>query len=469
MGPFNGLEAAFLLLVGVFALCLFGMFVITPISFWFTFRQFSEPLRISLKVGDERIPRDALVHFKEVIDSLQPLGFEIVGSFLVPEQVPKVKAFVLGLANRSSKDFASASVIYLDRGTLRRPLLVAAFVEFISRFRDGSVVQTSNTAETSAFPPRPEFSTIRFPMVNNAVKLFRLHEALVERHGSKSSKFLRLDEEFHGDAGRYLARAGFAEEYEAQIATGYLYLSQEGRVYRPTLKGAFLMAWAAVWPITSIRKMLQWRKGERILSDLEAQGVGCTLLERDDRPRILCPAYVAVSDDGINLRIAWRWLPLHGAFRVATMCVGWNSFLVFWYWLAIRADDPRWTWLAIIFSLGHLWIGLLLIYGTLVGLLARKEIMVTSDLLTVRTSPLPLGRNRELRVDEIEQMCCQREPPSNDGKASNRYRVSAWTKKERMIALVNRIDDLDLARFIERELTRWLKIEKRPFRSRLEA
>ena len=55
----------------------------------------------------------------------------------------------LGLANRSSKDFACASVIYLDRGTLRRPLLVAAFVEFISRFRDGSVVQTSNTAETS--------------------------------------------------------------------------------------------------------------------------------------------------------------------------------------------------------------------------------------------------------------------------------------------------------------------------------
>src|SRR5712692_7174368 len=67
-----------------------------------------------------------------------------------------------------------------------------------------------------------------------------------------------------------------------------------------TLKGAFLITWAAVWPISSIRKMLQWRKGERILSDLEAQGVACTLLERDDRPRIPCPAYVSVSDDGIN-------------------------------------------------------------------------------------------------------------------------------------------------------------------------
>src|SRR5262249_20289337 len=195
------------------------MLCLRPLFSGFTFRQFAEPLRIPLKIGDERIPRDALAHFQEVIDSLQPLRFEIVGSFLVPEQVPKVKAFVLGLANRSSKDFACASVIYLDRGTLRRPLLVAAFVEFISRFRDGSVVQTSNTAENSAFPPRPKFCTIRFPMVTDAVKLFRLHEALVERHGSSSSKFLRLDEEFHGDAGRYLARAGFAEEYDAQIAT----------------------------------------------------------------------------------------------------------------------------------------------------------------------------------------------------------------------------------------------------------
>src|SRR5438132_1619076 len=79
---------------------------------------------------------------------------------------------------------------------------------------------------------------LQVAMVTDSARAYHLHQALVERHGTSSSKFLRLDEEFDGDAREYLAQAALLEELNAQVGTGYLYLSEEEEVFRATLKGA---------------------------------------------------------------------------------------------------------------------------------------------------------------------------------------------------------------------------------------
>jgi hypothetical protein len=162
---------------------------------------------------------------------------------------------------------ALASTLYADKpdGPPRRVF----YVEFVSRFRDGTVVHTNNSPQPGVFGPRPTHTAGRFPAVKEADRLYRLHQALAERHPS-GLKVLRLDEEFAGEA-RATVAASLVEEMEAQVKTGYLHLSPQERVYRPTCKGACLMTWKLLWPVKAIRRVLQEREAARLMADLAVQ------------------------------------------------------------------------------------------------------------------------------------------------------------------------------------------------------
>jgi hypothetical protein len=79
---------------------------------------------------------------------------------------------------------------------------------------------------------------------------------------------------------------------------------------------------------------------------------------RRNRQEIPRPSHFSVKDDGSSLRIRFRWIwrRFRGA---ATMFLAWNSFLVFYYWLALRTGG-RPMWLAVIWGIPFVAIGLLL-------------------------------------------------------------------------------------------------------------
>ena len=238
-----------------------------PILIRFTMRQSAEPELHTFDVDDPMLPFEVANHFRRVRAALEPLGFEVVEGMALPDQTPRVKALLLMLVHRPNKDAALATAIYAKMHG--ESTLQTAYVEFVSRYRDGTAVQTNNTEQLSAFAPRPHITSIRLPMIRKPDRLYQLHQAAATRHNPSSRKVLRLEQEFRGDAVAYMARA-MVEELEGQIQTGYMYLSPGENVYRPTWKGAFLMTWALLWPFSAIRRARRDAKARRMLRELQA-------------------------------------------------------------------------------------------------------------------------------------------------------------------------------------------------------
>jgi hypothetical protein len=238
-----------------------------PILIRFTMRQAAEPELHAFDPSDPLLPLQVAVHFRRVRAALEPAGFEVVEGLALPDQTPRVKAVLLLLVHRLNKDVAVATAIY---GKMRdETTLQTAYVEFVSRYRDGTVVQTNNTDQLSAFAPRPHITSIRLPMIRKPDRLYQLHQAAAKGHHQSSGKVLRLEEEFRGDAVAYLTRT-LVEELEGQIETGYMYLSAAENVFRPTWKGAVLMTWGLLWPYSAIRRARRDAKARRLLKELDA-------------------------------------------------------------------------------------------------------------------------------------------------------------------------------------------------------
>jgi hypothetical protein len=242
-------------------------YVVGPILIRCSMRQSANPTLGSFPAGDPKLPKAVAKHFRKTLSALEPLGFEVVEGLTLPDQTPRVKALVLMLANRPARDIAVVTAIYAAEQGIQK--LKTAYVEFVSRYRDGTVVQTNNTATLGAFAPRPGVITNRLPSVAEPERLYRLHHALAAQDGGESGKVLVLDEEFKGDAAAYLAWA-IRNELQGQVETGYLYEDEEAAAFRPTWKGALLMTWGLLWPLKAIRTAQRDRLARQIIAELEA-------------------------------------------------------------------------------------------------------------------------------------------------------------------------------------------------------
>jgi hypothetical protein len=145
------------------------------------------------------------------------------------------------------------------------------------------------------------------------------------------------------------------------------------------------------------------------------------------------------------------------------MCVVWNGFVVLWYWNALRSGPP-FMWLAMAICLPHAAVGLLLVYGTLAGLLNRTVIEVTAEFITVWQGPVPWWGNVRVPIDEIEQLDCGREPDPEEKetgppkrRGSSLYRVTAVTRGAGTVELVTELDRAQ-ALFIRQQLACWLNL-----------
>jgi hypothetical protein len=243
-------------------------YILGPIMLRLNMTQQAHPEVVPFPIDHPDLPEPVRDHFDAVTGEMARVGFQPVAGLALPRQTPDVRAIILMFANRSTRDAAIATAIYADK---LDPPLQTAYVEIISRFRDGALVQTNNSNQMGAFPVKEGVTTTYIPTVPQADRLYRIHQALVERHARDAVKVLRLDEEFRGDAAAYLT-VGMREELEGQIGTGYMFLTSGGDVFRPTWKGAFLMCWALLFPWKQLRFARRDRKAQRLLEELRVEG-----------------------------------------------------------------------------------------------------------------------------------------------------------------------------------------------------
>lgn len=147
------------------------------------------------------------------------------------------------------------------------------YTEFLSRFDADEValIHTNNTTMIGSFPDLPNELAFRFPQVKDIQRLDRLHQKLVDRHAPSARKIVSLYDRHEGRVVSYI-RSVLLDGYRKQEGTGYLVYREYGNYWRPTVKGAYLMTWALLWPMKAILLGRMYRRARQLLRELETTG-----------------------------------------------------------------------------------------------------------------------------------------------------------------------------------------------------
>lgn len=212
------------------------------ILFTWSFPARMTPQFIVLGAGME----EAAGYFKSIERSLADEGFKATRPILPPGMGSAVGVMIL-LVNRRTGDAAAAAAIFARDGK-GSMVLKQQYVEFMTIFADGHAVLTGNSSELSAFAPVPERDAIMLPGITSPSQLYGLHTKRVQisPHARQQRVIPQPGEEAKFAVEEVIAAV------EAQTRTGYM--RQTGDVFRPTIKGAFLMVWKTLPPFSWIRK-----------------------------------------------------------------------------------------------------------------------------------------------------------------------------------------------------------------------
>ena len=182
------------------------------------------------------------------------------------------------------------------------------------------------------------------------------------------------------------------------------------------------------------------------------------------KPLVAIPENLRVEELGRDLRISWRWFrwPI---VMLVPFCIAWNSFLVGWYSLVVSGDGPPGAFklIFLIFPIGHVAVGLALLYACLVGIFNRTVIEIARNEMSIQHGPIPAGRNRTVPVGEISQLYVkQAHGVSNKGSSQGVYPLVAKLTSGIELKLLPRNSDLDVARAIEQLVESHLNIADHP-------
>ena len=142
---------------------------------------------------------------------------------------------------------------------------------------------------------------------------------------------------------------------------------------------------------------------------------------------------------------------------VLFFCIGWNAFLVFWYVAAFGGfGDSGPVWLAIIFPIAHVAVGVGLSYYVIASFFNKTDLVISPDWVETNTRPIPWKGNAKIRPADIKGVLVRERA---DGYNKSQYRVM-WvdrSMKERPLFLT--LEELDQANFIRDELAEILGVE----------
>jgi hypothetical protein len=167
------------------------------------------------------------------------------------------------------------------------------------------------------------------------------------------------------------------------------------------------------------------------------------------------PTQVSVQKRSGEIEFTWRWFSLK-YIPLAFFCIAWDSFLIFWYSMAI--GSPETPWIFCVFPIAHVAVGVGLTYSTLAGFLNHSTLRLDARWLRVQHDPLPWYGERRLPVDELDQLYCKRHKASE----STTYHLCARMKDGREVQLISNLDAPDVAAFLEQQIETWLDIPDQP-------
>ena len=257
-------------------------FWLGPIVIYATQRQNASPSFEAFDPQRHTLPDSIAVAAGESETALLASGFTKVGDYFQSGFMQNMTARVSLFERRASRQQAMVAGLYMNGEPAR---LIAHYVEVHAKFTDGRTLLVNNSPMLGSYAPVPGKTVHQFPDVRDPRRLVRLHERLIgEMGGPNDVNEIERDT----DGATYLA-AAIVRELDQQVPTGYLRLDRVANAYRPTIKGALLMTWAQVPPISTIRMNRVRRRAAQLVESL-----GVT--EPDERP---------VTVPALQRKIAW--------------------------------------------------------------------------------------------------------------------------------------------------------------------
>ncbi len=178
-------------------------------------------------------------------------------------------------------------------------------------------------------------------------------------------------------------------------------------------------------------------------------------LRARDRPLALPrPARFVVDESDRRLVISWRWFQPR-AIGLLLFCAVWWAVLINWYHrLLVR--PPKDITLAL-FPIGHVAIGVVVLYWSVAMLINRSRIVADDFSLTLRHGPLPWPGKR-LERSRLAQLFCE----TVQSKSSVSFALVGVDVDGKRVRLVGGFDEQDEPRWLEAALEKRLDIRNRP-------
>jgi hypothetical protein len=209
---------------------MFGMilFIVAPFLFRFQFTISSRPTLMSVKT--KHLPMDILEYYKDKTSALAELGFKPVLDMKSSDHVPRVTGYIRLHMNHETKDMAFCTCFDNKNGP-------EGYVEFCTEFASNNKISTNNSRNLNPFKKIPNHKIKRYRKIDHIHELYQIHQKNIQAYGKDEAKVLPPKQmTFQHMLQQCL------DDTKFKVETGYLYFDQDESVYRPTWKGAFIMA-----------------------------------------------------------------------------------------------------------------------------------------------------------------------------------------------------------------------------------
>ena len=248
------------LLLWIIGLAVF-FYGIMPIVIKFSQKMGAEPQFEPVELAT--LPQPAAHYLWSCQQALESEGFTTVAHLSWANSASNVCPIITLFMNRTTGVKAIAGAFYIVSAEGAK--LNTRYVEFITRYQNGDVLQTSNSKAFGTSKHGPEQKTLRLPDMENPHELYQIHcRRMEQRSGDAIEALPAPGTEIAIQQGRLI------EDYETQVKFGRLYLDRNARMYRPTWQGAYLMTWSQLPPMKELRRAQERRKTQAALKELES-------------------------------------------------------------------------------------------------------------------------------------------------------------------------------------------------------
>lgn len=167
------------------------------------------------------------------------------------------------------------------------------------------------------------------------------------------------------------------------------------------------------------------------------------------------PEGLDILQEGGAVVIRRSWFS-HVVWVLIFFCIAWDSFLVFWYKMALFGSDngpSSFHLIAVIFPIGHVAVGVGLTYFVFCLFLNQTDVILHPDTLTIQTHPLPWRGNQTIPASELVSFSVRTRVGQSDNRTTVSYDLLYVNSANREKTLVKGIPKPEQAEYLSMALT----------------